>query len=119
MNDVQSIVRRYIETWNETDPQQRRRLIKEVFAEDASYTDPLAAVCGRDAIDELITGAQAQFAGLQFSLAGPVDAHHDQARFSWHLGVTGQEPAVIGFDVAILENDRLRTVYGFLDKVPA
>ena len=92
----------------------------EVFAEDATYTDPLAAVSGGDGIDQFIGAAQAQFAGMQFSLAGPVDAHHDQARFTWHLGAPGnQDPFVIGFDVAILDNGRIRSVYGFLDKVPA
>ena len=72
------------------------------------------------AIDQFVTAAQAQLAGLQFSLAGPVDSHHDQARFTWHLGPrNAEEPVVIGFDVAVFENGRLRSIYGFLDKVPA
>ena len=54
-----------------------------------------------------------------FTLGGAVDAHHDQARFSWHLGPAGAaEPVVIGFDVAVVEQDRIGSVYGFLDKVP-
>lgn len=120
MQDAQSIVHQYIDVWNETDPRRRRALIAQVFAEDAEYTDPLASVRGYDGIDTFVAAAQAQFAGLRFRLAGPVDAHHDQARFTWHLESSdGEEPVVIGFDVAILENNRLRSVYGFLDKVPA
>ena len=120
MNDVQSIIRRYIQAWNETDPPRRRAVIAEVFAEDADYTDPLASVRGHDDIDQFMAAAQTQFDGLEFSLAGPVDAHHQQARFTWHLGLPGaEEPVVIGFDVAVVHNDRLRSVYGFLDKTPA
>jgi hypothetical protein len=66
---------------------------------------------------------QQQFPGLVFRLGGPVDANHDQARFTWHLGPdpsTGGEPLVIGFDVAVLNEDgQIRSVHGFLDKVPA
>jgi SnoaL-like protein len=120
MTDVQRVIERYIDVWNATDPARRRELTGEVFTRDAAYSDPLAAVRGHDAIDQLVAAAQAQFAGLQFSLGGPIDAHHDQARFTWHLGAPGtEEPVVIGFDVAILNDGRVRDVYGFLDKVPS
>lgn len=117
--DMSTLVKRYIDTWNETDPAARRALIDELYTADAGYTDPLADARGRDQIDATVDGAQRQFAGLVFSLAGDVDAHHDTARFQWHLGAPGaNEPLVIGFDVAVAENGRLRQVYGFLDKVP-
>ena len=47
MTDVNTVVQRYIDTWNETDPRRRRALIADVFTEDAGYTDPLAAVRGQ------------------------------------------------------------------------
>jgi SnoaL-like protein len=120
VTDIQYVIQRYIDVWNETDANRRRQLIGEVFADEAAYTDPLASVRGHDAIDQFVAAAQAQFAGLQFSLGGPIDAHHDQARFTWHLGGPGmEEPVVIGFDVAVLGGGRLREVYGFLDKVPS
>ncbi|MFC4150135.1 nuclear transport factor 2 family protein [Micromonospora mangrovi] len=113
------VIDRYIESWNETEPAQRRLLIDEVWAEDGRYTDPLAVVEGRDAIAALIGAVQGQFPGLRFSL-GPVDAHHDIARFTWALGAPGAEPLVVGFDVAVFAEDgRIARVHGFLDKVPA
>lgn len=120
MTDVQRVIERYIDVWNATDPERRRELIAEVFTEDAAYCDPLAAVRGHDAIDRLVAAAHAQFAELQFSLGGRIDAHHGQARFTWHLGAPDmEEPVVIGFDVAILNDGRVREIYGFLDKVPS
>jgi hypothetical protein len=57
---------------------------------------------------------------MTFRLAGPVDAHHDQARFTWELGPDGADALVVGFDVAQRDSDgRLALVLGFLDKVPA
>ncbi len=119
-NDIQNIVSRYIDAWNETQPVQRQAIVAEVFSEDASYTDPLASVRGRTAIDQFIAGAQTQFPGLHVSVAGGVDAHHEQARFAWHLLAPGQtDPVAIGFDVIALDGDRIGAVYGFLDKLPS
>jgi hypothetical protein len=116
---MQEIVEKYLAAWNETDPVKRRALVDEVWAEDGRYTDPLADARGRAEIDGLIGAVQAQFPGFVFTLGGTVDAHHDQARFTWHLGpADAAEPVVIGFDVAVLDGDRIGSVYGFLDKVP-
>jgi hypothetical protein len=117
MNDL---IAQYLDCWNETDPAARRKLIDSTWAADACYIDPLAEAHGRDAIDATIAAAQAQFPGFVFSLAGPVDAHHRQARFTWGLGPEGAEPPIVGFDVAVTGDDgKLVTVLGFLDKVPS
>jgi hypothetical protein len=116
------IIKRYLEAWNETDAGARRELVGALWTADGSYTDPLADVRGPDAIAGLMGAAQQQFPGLVFTLGGPVDANHNQARFTWHLGPApaGTEPVVIGFDVIVLDGDeRIRSVHGFLDQVPA
>ena len=119
---MQEIIERYIAAWNETDAGARLALVESLWAADGSYTDPLADVRGPDAIAGLIGAAQQQFPGLEFTLGGPADANHNQARFTWHLGPSGGggEPVVIGFDVVVLAEDgRIASVHGFLDKVPA
>lgn len=119
MSVTRDLVVTYLRAWNETDPARRRALVDQVFAEDAAYTDPLVQAQGRDVIDATIAGVQGMFPGHVFSLAGDVDAHHDIARFQWHLSAPGtKEPLVIGFDVAELDTGRIRRVHGFLDKVP-
>ena len=116
MNDV---IARYLDCWNETDPAARRKLIGDIWAADARYVDPMGEAQGHQAIDAMIAGVQGQFPGFVFTLAGPVDAHHQQARFTWGLGQEGAEPLVVGFDVAVTdEHSRIVTVLGFLDKVP-
>ena len=119
MHAIDDLVKRYIATWNETDAGRRRAAIDALYTERCAYTDPLAAVTGREGIDAFIAGVQQQFPGAVFTLAGKVDTHHDQARFTWHAGPPGAaEPAAIGFDVALFEGGRIREVYGFLDKAP-
>lgn len=120
MNDFDALVRQYLDTWNETDPGARRAAIEKLFSADVRYVDPLAAVEGHAGLDGLIAAVQGQFPGFVFTPAGPVDAHHDQARFTWNLGPAGQPPVVVGFDVAERGPDgRIRTVLGFIDQAPA
>jgi hypothetical protein len=119
MSDYTTIADDYISIWNEADPGSRAERIAKAFAPDATYVDPLAAVGGAEAINETITAVRGQFPGWSFRLLGPVDGHHDQARFRWEFGPEGAEAPVVGFDVVVLGHDgRLRSVYGFLDKVP-
>jgi SnoaL-like domain len=120
MSDFTQLAEQYVATWNETEPAARRALIDELWSADGRYIDPLAEVAGRDQIDAVIAAAQTQFAGMRFRLAGPVDAHHDQARFNWELGPDGTEALVVGFDVAQRDADgHLALVLGFLDKMPS
>lgn len=121
MTDVAQVIDRYIAIWNEPDPGRRRDLISRTWTEEATYVDPMVAAEGHAAIGATVAAAREQFPGLEFRLAGPVDAHHDVVRFTWELGpVDDPESLVVGFDVAVqAEDGRLRQVIGFLDKVPA
>jgi SnoaL-like domain len=114
--NVSELVTGYLQTWNETDPAARRKAIDELWAQDGIYTDPMAVATGLDQIDATIGAVQDQFPGLTFTLAGPVDAHHDIVRFTWSLG----DDLVIGFDVLVVDEEgRISRVHGFLDKIPA
>lgn len=119
MSTFDQLAKQYIDAWNETDPTARRAAVDDLYSEDARYVDPLAAAYGREAIAATIGAVQEQFPGFVFRLAGPVDAHHDQARFGWELGPVDQEAPIVGFDVVVTDAaGRLQTVLGFLDKVP-
>jgi hypothetical protein len=120
MTTYDELAQRYIDTWNETDPSARRAAVDRLFTEDARYVDPMAAADGHDAIASMIGAVQQQFPDFRFRLAGPVDGHHDQARFGWELGPEGSPGPIVGFDVAVSDaSGRIQIVLGFLDKVPA
>jgi hypothetical protein len=118
MTDITTLIDGYIATWNESDPQRRRALIAQTWTEDASYVDPLMTGAGQDGIDAMIAGAQQQFPGHRFVLAGAPDAHHDRVRFVWHLKpADGDDVAAIGYDFGVVADDgRLRSVTGFLEQ---
>jgi hypothetical protein len=120
MTEYQDLATRYIESWNEKNPQVRRASLEGLWTTDGRYTDPLADVQGIDGIDATISAVQGQFPSFRFRLLGPVDGHGHQCRFAWELGPEGQDAPVAGFDVVVLTPEgKVQTVLGFLDRVPA
>ena len=120
MANSKQVVDRYIEMWNETDPQRRRELVAQTVTEDARYLDPLMAGEGIDGIAEMIAGAQQQFPGHRFALVAGPDAHHDRVRFTWSLAAYDGDPAATGTDfVTVAEDGRMRAITGFLEPAAA
>ncbi|MFI6441363.1 nuclear transport factor 2 family protein [Streptomyces sp. NPDC050759] len=116
----ENAVSRYFEAWNAREPQARAKAVAAAWAVGGGYTDPLADVVGHEQIAGVIAAAHEQFPGFAFRLTGAVEGHHDTARFSWELvnEIDGSAP-VAGSDVITLAGDgRIRTVLGFLDRVP-
>ena len=110
----------YLDCWNETDAATRRALLEQWFTADVSYVDPLAEVTGLEQFDAAIAAVRQQFPGFVFTALGDVDGHHRLARFRWGLGPAGAEPVVEGSDVVVTDADgRIRSVLGFLDRVPS
>ncbi|MCF6526503.1 nuclear transport factor 2 family protein [Streptomyces sp. JJ36] len=119
MSIYDTAVTRYFEAWNADDADAREKAVAAAWAEDGSYTDPLADARGHQALAEVIAGAREQFPGCVFEQAGAVDGHHRIARFRWELRAPDGSAPVAGSDVATLAEDgRIRAVLGFLDRVP-
>lgn len=119
MTELNRVAGAYIAVWNETDPERRQALLAAGWAEGATYADPMMAAAGRDQIAALIEGVQTRFPGFRFALQGAVDGFGDNLRFSWSLGPAEEPEMIQGTDFAVIEGGRLKSVTGFLDKVPA
>ncbi|MFI7339015.1 nuclear transport factor 2 family protein [Streptomyces sp. NPDC050085] len=120
MTAQDTAVARYFEAWNAKGPEEIAKAVATAWTEDGTYTDPLADVAGHDGIAAVIAAAHEQFPGFVFRPLGAVDGHHQLARFGWELvsEADGTAP-VAGFDVIELDDDgRIRTVHGFMDRVP-
>jgi hypothetical protein len=120
MTDVTAIAQRYITSWNERDPEQRRALISALWADDARYVDPLMQGHGHAGIEAVIAAVHDRFPDHGFALSGQPDGYGDRVRFCWTLGRPGEQPIVRGTDFGIVDRDgRLCSVTGFLDQVAA
>jgi hypothetical protein len=116
---MQEIIDRYLATFNENDAARRRELLDALYTSESTYTDPHVDLCGPEQIDTFIAETQERFPGVTFTLGGPVDSHHNQARFQWHAGPEATPDAYVGFDVIVADDGRIQNVYGFMDAAPA
>ena len=119
MDDVTQVVERYLASFNETDATRRRELLGRLYTTDSTYTDPHVDLRGPDEIEGFVAQTQERFPGFTFTLGGAVDAHHNQARFQWHAGPDSAPDQFVGFDVIVIDGERIRNVYGFMDAAPA
>jgi hypothetical protein len=115
------LVDRYVAMWNERDSDVRRKLIEELFAEDAVYVmfsrDPMH---GHDDIAEQIDFAHKLYfdRGFVFKSSNNADGHHNLVKFDWVL-VSSEtaELESLGFDFFVLDDDgRISQDYQFLSK---
>ena len=97
MTDATTIARRYLQAWNETDPERRATLLRDTWDNEARYVDPLMSGEGLQQIDGLIGAVQQRFAGFTFALRGKPDGHGEHVRA---LGPAGVEAPIEGSDVS-------------------
>jgi hypothetical protein len=116
--DPAAIATRYLEIWNERDAGKRRALIAALWADDASFRDPIAAGDGRAEIDAVIAGVQNRFPEFRFRQIGDADGFGDYVRLSWGLGPASGDAPIKGTDFGLVEHGQLKFVTGFFDQLP-
>ena len=118
--DTTDIVDTYLAMWNEEDPVRRAALIERAWVPDGRYADPLQEAEGYQALSAMVETVHAHYPGQRFRRTTGVDAHHDEVRFGWELGLPGGEVTVAGLDVGIVAADgRLQRITGFFGDLPA
>lgn len=112
-SQFENLIDRYCEAWCEDDPARRAGILLEVFAERATYTDPMAHVDGRASLVAHIGGIRQQFPGAIIARTSAVDVHHHCARFGWQL-TQPNGPALTGnVDFAEIRDGKIQSVVGF------
>jgi hypothetical protein len=102
--------------FSERDPELRIAALRRLYTQDAVLYEPDATAKGHDAISAAVT---ALLAGLPpdftFHAVGPAVGHSGAARLRWRGGAPDGSVVVTGTDVALLDGDRIRSLYVFLD----
>jgi len=109
------LIDRYCEVWNEPNPDRRAELLAQVWADDATYTDPSVHAATSGELLAHIEKVRARRPGSKVVRTSAVDFHHGLARFSWHVVQADGSALPDGLDVAELSADgkRLERIVGF------
>jgi hypothetical protein len=119
MRTATKLAEDYIAAWNERDGPRRLALLEKTWTPNATYSDPLMQGTGHTEIGGLIAAVQQRFSSYRFALDGDVDSYGDAVRFSWALCPEGGDAIAKGTDFVRRDGDKIASVMGFLDLVPA
>ena len=104
--------------WNDRNADNRMEAMRKIYAEDIHFfeSNTAEAIVGHKAINELITKLQAEWPiEFQFELNKPSQVNHSTQIISWNLGPKGTTPIASGIDIAVTENELIKSLYLFLD----
>jgi hypothetical protein len=121
MDDANAMIERWVASWHDPDPDQRRITIDELWAADCAYRNARAEFTGRDGLQDAVTAAHQKWItqGYVFRLAR-VDRNHHAIRYVWEMvPAEGGEPASVGTHFAMVDSDgRLISDHQFIDQAP-
>ena len=110
----------YFAAWNETDPDERSRLLRRSLSDEAELVDPTGRWRGVDGLSERIGNYHAAAPGTKVVPASGVDAHNGVERYAWKIVDPVGNEIMVGLDVA--ERDargRLERIVMFHGPLPA
>ena len=103
--------------FNERDEGQRISAVRELYVEGAVlYEPPDTAAEGHAAISEAVTRLLASLPpDFAFTATGSTLGHHGIGRLRWQAGPPNGPAAVIGMDIAHIEEGRIHSLHVFIE----
>ncbi len=117
--DVTDLVDRYCRVWNEGDPSVRDTLLRSLWAENATYTDPSVHAASAEELLAHISAVRARRPGASVIRTSAVDRHHRVARFAWQVVQADGTTLPEGIDIAFISSDgsKIERIIGFFGPV--
>lgn len=113
MDALATIIDTHLEGYCEPDSTRRAELLRSVWHPEGELIDPPMSGVGPEQIATLVDAVISHYPAHRFLRTSAIDAHHDQARYSWDLVGADGTVAVSGLDVATIADNRLRKIVGF------
>ena len=109
-----------LRVFNERDFDRRMVAIDDTYAPQVRWTDDEGVTVGQDALNAkaqaLLDG---QMAGLSFVKAGPVYQTRGFGYLAWNVvAPRSDEPIVSGFDVALIDDERITDLFTVITAAP-
>ncbi|UGT41493.1 nuclear transport factor 2 family protein [Nocardia yamanashiensis] len=111
---LEQLIDTYCRAWSDPDPARRRTFLGQVWAPDATYTDPRIQTVGPEELLAHIETMIARRPGARVVRTSRVDQHHEVARFAWRVVQADGSALPEGLDLAELTDDgRIGRIVGF------
>lgn len=111
LNDLQQM---HLALWNESDPTRRRDLISRIYADNVRMYDKDFVLTGTEEVVNFIGKLLSEDPGFTFTITRPVQATQNGLRLFWKIETGGA--TLTGMDFFVMENERVRDLYVFMDE---
>jgi hypothetical protein len=137
MKNLTELVDRYVAVWNEPDPERRRGMIHDLWADNATHLlqppadikasaaavgmVPVLEICGHQALEQRVTRAHDQFVApgtFTFRSRANPERIRDLVKLNWEMiRKEDGEVAAVGLELLFLDDrDRILTDYQFIEQ---
>ncbi|SKC53670.1 hypothetical protein [Ohtaekwangia koreensis] len=103
--------------WNQRDETLRRTAIDRVYAKDISLFEVGEKFTGHQDVNHKISktlnGLPPVFSIVQLK---PIIINNNIGKLDWGVGPAGAPPVATGTDIVIFENEKIKSLYVFLNK---
>lgn len=115
MIDATEFMTEVLAMWTQREAETRRSAIAAHFHQDVRFYDGDAEMAGQAALEKFSDSLQSRFPQASFALASPPQVLGNAIRAYWYFGPPAKPQAVNGMDFAILDGDKIRTLYAFVN----
>jgi hypothetical protein len=115
----QALAERYVALWNLGDDEERRRTIRQLWADDGGHVSPNISVRGHEELEARVSRSQHRWVaeeGYRFRLRS-AEGHHDVTRLVWEMVDRNGNVESVGTEIIVLhESGKISDVYQFIDQ---
>ena len=115
MIDATQFMTELLAMWTLRDAEARRNAIAAHFHEEARFYDLDGEMTGHAALERFSDLLQTRFPLATFALRSAPEILGNAIRAYWYFGPPSNPQAVNGMDFAILDGDKIRTLYAFVN----
>src|SRR5437762_3560950 len=112
---IELLYRNLQEVFGESDAGRRRAAIQDFYTEDCVLYVPPGAFVGHDALDKFAGDLRATHPHFAYTPHGKPQTLHNAGLLAWGSGPRGEAPDYTGWDVIIVRDEKIATLYVFLD----
>ena len=106
-----ALARKHFKAVNETDPQKRKVLFREVYDPNVHFASPRGVVDGRTELEQLFADIHMKSPGVVFQDIGDIEAHHGIARIHWAAVKSGVSDGLTADDFIKIKDGKVTEVY--------
>jgi len=113
----QLLVRHLNEIWNQRDETLRLTAIEKVYAKDIDLFEVGEKFSGYEEVNHKVSGTLNSLPPI-FSITqlNPIVINNNVGKLDWGVGPASAPPVATGTDIVIFENDKIKSLYVFLNK---